>query len=58
MILNFEPVVILLMAAVIVGEEITLPRSVGLALVLPALVLSRWPVLQKQRGKVDTVQNS
>ena len=51
MILNFEPVVIFLMAAAIVGEEITLTRSVGLVMVLTALILSQWPLLRKQRGR-------
>ncbi len=57
MILNFEPVVIFLMAALLVGEEITLTRFIGLGLVMIALLLSQWPVIQKQWSKPISVKD-
>lgn len=50
MLLNFEPVVIFLMAAIIVGEEITFVRVVGLVLVLTALIFSQWPVIKYKQS--------
>ena len=43
MMLNLEPVVIFLMAAVVLSEAISADRITGLVLVVVALVLSQWP---------------
>lgn len=42
MMLNLEPIVIFLMAAMVVGEEITPDRIVGLSFVVAALIMSQW----------------
>lgn len=40
--LNFEPVIILLLAWLVIGEELTTGRVIGIALVVAALFLSNW----------------
>ena len=42
--LNFEPVIILLLAWVVIGEELSSERIGGIALVVMALFLSHWKV--------------
>ncbi len=42
LLLNFEPVVILLLAWVVIGEELSLARISGMALIVLALFLSHW----------------
>ena len=40
--LNFEPVVILLLAWLVIGEDLTLARISGIAMVVMALIISHW----------------
>jgi len=42
LILNFEPVVILLLAWVVIGEALSSARILGIALVVSALFISHW----------------
>jgi len=42
LILNFEPVVILMLAWIVIGENLTLSRIAGIALVVTALFISHW----------------
>ena len=42
LILNFEPVVILILAWVVIGEDLSLTRISGIALVVTALFVSHW----------------
>ncbi len=42
LILNFEPVVILILAWMVIGEDLTLSRIAGIALVVTALFISHW----------------
>ncbi|MFT5350986.1 MAG: drug/metabolite transporter (DMT)-like permease [Gammaproteobacteria bacterium] len=42
MFLNMEPAVILILAWLVIGEELTIARIVGIALVVLALFLSHW----------------
>lgn len=51
--LNFEPVVILLLAWVVLGEQLSLERISGMALIVFALFLSHWKV---PRLSAKTVQ--
>ena len=40
--LNFEPVVILILAWLVLGEELTVARLTGIGMVVMALVISHW----------------
>jgi len=40
--LNFEPVMILLLAWLVIGEELSSGRIIGIAMVVIALVISQW----------------
>ncbi len=40
--LNFEPVMILLLAWLVIGEELSSERIIGIAMVVVALVISQW----------------
>ena len=42
--LNFEPVIIMLLAWVVIGEDLTSGRIFGIALIVSALFLSHWRV--------------
>lgn len=44
LLLNFEPVVILLLAWIVIGEALSLERISGMALIVFALFLSHWRV--------------
>ncbi len=44
LLLNFEPVVILLLAWIVIGEQLSLERIFGMALIVFALFLSHWKV--------------
>jgi drug/metabolite transporter (DMT)-like permease len=44
LLLNFEPVVILLLAWIVIGEQLSLERISGIALIVFALFLSHWKV--------------
>ncbi len=41
--LNFEPVVILILAWAVIGEELSIQRITGIALIVIALFLSHYP---------------
>jgi len=40
--LNFEPVIILLLAWIVIGEDLSLTRISGIGMVVTALVISHW----------------
>lgn len=40
--LNFEPVVILLLAWLVIGEELTIARITGITMVVAALIIGHW----------------
>ena len=40
--LNFEPVMILLLAWLVIGEELSSERIIGIAMVVIALIISQW----------------
>lgn len=42
LLLNFEPVVILLLAWIVIGEQLSIERIAGMALIVFALFLSHW----------------
>ena len=42
LLLNFEPVVILLLAWIVIGEALSAERIAGMALIVFALFLSHW----------------
>ncbi|MCP4391949.1 MAG: EamA family transporter [Gammaproteobacteria bacterium] len=42
--LNFEPVIILLLAWIVIGEQLSLERISGILLIVFALFLSHWKV--------------
>ncbi|MCP4981300.1 MAG: DMT family transporter [Gammaproteobacteria bacterium] len=44
LLLNFEPVIILLLAWIVLGEELTLERTAGITLIVFALFLSHWRI--------------
>jgi len=47
MFLNFEPVVILLLAWIVIGEDLSVTRLSGISMVVAALVISHWRVKPK-----------
>ncbi len=42
--LNFEPVIIILLAWIVIGEDLSLERIAGIALIVFALFLSHWKI--------------
>ena len=52
--LNFEPVIILLLAWFVIGEQLTIERVTGIVLIVFALFLSHWrlPRLAKETREV------
>ncbi|HTN97270.1 MAG TPA: EamA family transporter, partial [Nordella sp.] len=50
MVLNLEPIFVIFLAAAFLGEDLTLPRVLGTALVIGAVVVS-----EVTRGRRDVV---
>ena len=42
--LNFEPVIIMLLAWIVIGEQLSPERLAGIALIVFALFLSHWKI--------------
>jgi len=53
LLLNFEPVVILLLAWIVIGETLTLERIAGMALIVFALFLSHWRLPRINSQKLE-----